>query len=369
MSSHTGVNIGLTVFGESHGEAVGCVITGLCAGIPLRVEDLMGALARRKPQGNTGTQRREDDIPQIISGVYNGFTTGTPLTILIENTHMKRTDYDGVLSLLRPSHADYTGYVKYDGFADPRGGGHFSGRLTAPIVAAGAIFKKILRAKGIEIATHISNLADVADTPFSGNENQIVQWAAALEKSDFPAVDADAKERMIRAIENAAENKDSIGGILETAIVGMPGGIGEPIFGSVESVLSSLLFSVPGIKGVEFGLGFGFAKGTGAQLNDAFDLSDGQVVTKSNHNGGINGGISNGMPIVFRCAVKPTPSIFLQQDTVNIQTMETEKIAIHGRHDPAIIHRAAVVVESVAAMGMLDLFCTRYGYQWMGEQG
>lgn len=368
MSSYTGKNIGLTIFGESHGEAVGCVITGLCPGLPLSAEEISEQLERRKPNDSTGTKRRETDMPKIISGLYKGHTTGTPLTIIIENTDVSSSDYENTSYLLRPSHADYTGYVKYGGFADPRGGGHFSGRLTAPIVAAGAVFKKILKTKGIDIGTHILTMSGIDDVSFLGNEDRVSEWIDLIGKSEFPVIESDKKIGMISAIEKAARDKDSIGGVLETAVAGVAPGIGEPIFDSIESVLSSLLFSVPGIKGVQFGLGFGFAQGKGSVLNDQFDIKDNEIITGTNNNGGINGGVSNGMPIVFSCVVKPTPSIYLKQNTVNIKTMKREKIQISGRHDPAIIHRAAVVVDSVAAFGILDLLCSRYGYMWMREQ-
>lgn len=245
-------------------------------------------------------------------------------------------------------------------------GGHFSGRITAPLVAAGAICLQILKQKGITIATHIASCKEIEDEPFATTEEALLQQADKLNDSYFPTISSQAEQEMVQVIEQAHSNGDSVGGILETAIVNMPAGIGEPFFSSIESVLAHLLFSVPAVKGVEFGLGFGFANLFGSQANDPFVMKD-KVCTTTNHNGGINGGISNGMPIMIKTAVKPTPSIYQPQQTVNIQKRENAQLQIHGRHDPAIIHRARVVVDSMVAIGLVDLFADRYGYMWMAS--
>ncbi len=364
MKSTFGQNIQFSLFGESHGSAIGVHINGLAPGIPLDLDWLRGQLDRRRPQGKISTRRREADEFEIVSGFFNGYTTGTPLCILIRNQSQHSRDYDAVKYTLRPSHADFTAFEKYFGFQDYRGGGHFSGRITAPIVVAGAICLQILRRKGIEIATHIAHCRGVADEPFAGTEQELQRQAEVLQGRYFPVLCDRAGQDMVREIEQAQEQGDSVGGVLETVVLGMPAGIGEPFFGSVESVLAQLLFSIPAVKGVEFGLGFGFAQLYGSQANDPFVVRENCVRTKTNHNGGINGGISNGMPIVLRTVVKPTPSIYQPQQTVDLQKMQEVQLRIHGRHDPAVIHRAAVVTDSMAAIGLVDLFVERYGYLW-----
>ena len=354
------------MFGESHGAAIGVNINGLAPGIKLDLDLIRAQLNKRKPKGKISTQRQEADEFEIVSGFFNGYTTGTPLCIFIRNQSQLSKDYEATKYLMRPSHADYTAFEKYGGFQDYRGGGHFSGRITAPLVAAGAICLQILKQKGITIATHIASCKGIEDEPFGTTEEAMLQQADKLNDSYFPTISNQAEQEMIQVIEQAHSNGDSVGGILETAIVNMPAGIGEPFFGSIESVLAHLLFSVPAVKGVEFGLGFGFANLFGSQANDPFVMKD-KVCTTSNHNGGINGGISNGMPIMIKSAVKPTPSIYQPQQTVNIQKRENAQLQIHGRHDPAIIHRARVVVDSMVAIGLVDLFADRYGYMWMAS--
>lgn len=370
MKSTWGDSIQVSLFGESHSDAIGVVMNGLAPGIPLDLDFLRGQMDKRRAKGRISTQRHEADQIRFLSGFFNGCTTGTPLCMVIENAAQHSADYEKTRSLLRPSHADYTAEEKYLGFQDYRGGGHFSGRLTAPIVAAGAVALQILRGKNIRIGTHIRELHGIADRAFS--EEEVTRLAVQLDNlngQDFPVLDASAGARMQEAIEQAAKEGDSLGGVLETVVLNLPAGIGEPFFSSVESKLASLLFSVPAVKGVEFGKGFAIAGMKGSEANDGF-VTDGKTVrTTTNHNGGINGGITNGMPVVFRCAVKPTPSIYLPQQTVNIRSMENEELQIQGRHDPAVIHRARVVVDSVAALGLLDLCCERYGYLWMREDG
>ena len=365
MKSSFGQSVEFTLFGESHSDAVGIVINGLAPGIKLDLFYLKEQLSKRRAKGRISTARHEADEPKIVSGYFNGYTTGTPLCIMIENQNTRSGDYEKTKSLPRPSHADYAASFKYNGYEDYRGGGHFSGRLTAPIVAAGAICLQVLRRHGVEIGTHIRSMANVLDTPLSPKEDKLVCQIRRMNEVDFPTLSDSAGKEMQAAIEEAANRGDSLGGVLETAVAGMPAGIGEPFFASVESRLSSLLFSVPAVKGVEFGSGFAIADMLGSQANDSFYMEDGQIKTHTNHNGGINGGVTNGMPIIFRCAVKPTASIYLPQATVNLEARKDAVLRIEGRHDPAIIHRARVVIDSVAAMGLLDLFCERYGYLWM----
>lgn len=365
MKNSFGNNIQVTLFGESHGDAIGVVIDGLAAGLALDLAYVRKRMEQRQARGRISTQRHEPDAFRIVSGWFEGHTTGTPLTILIENTNTRSSDYERTRYRLRPSHADYTAFAKYGGFQDFRGGGHFSGRLTAPIVAAGAIAQQLLEQNDIYIGSHILCCHEESDIPFSNEEPSLKQQICQLNEQTFPVLDPTCAKRIHAVMEAAAKDGDSVGGIIETAVVGFPAGIGEPFFDSIESVLSHLLFSVPAVKGVQFGLGFAFASYYGSQVNDAFCVQDGQIKTATNHNGGINGGISNGMPIRFQCVVKPTASIFKEQDTVDYQTKQPVKLQIHGRHDPAILHRARVVIDSVTALGLLDLFCTSKAYQGM----
>ncbi|MBE6887172.1 MAG: chorismate synthase [Ruminococcaceae bacterium] len=361
MKSVIGKNITLALYGESHGRAIGVVADGFPAGIKVDTDFIQSQLDKRKPKGKISTQRREEDDFVIISGVFNGFTTGTPVHIMIENKAQHSGDYHPELP--RPSHADYAAHVKYAGFEDWRGGGHFSGRLTAPVVAVGAIAIDVLKNKGITIGTHIKKCQHVEDRNFENYADDI----ALCNSEYFATLDKNAGTQMQQHIENTGADCDSVGGVLETAVLGLPAGVGEPYFNSLESVLSHYLFSIGGVKGVEFGLGFDFADHLGSEVNDAFEMFEGRVVTKTNNNGGINGGISNGMPVVFRTAIKPTPSIFKTQDTVDLKTMENAKLTLTGRHDPAIFHRARVVVDSMTALALLDLLVQRYGERWLSE--
>ena len=369
MKSNFGTAIEISLFGESHGKAIGAVINGLAPGIPLDLDFIRKQLHKRKPQGKISTQRQEADELIFLSGYFEGFTTGTPLCFIIENQEQRSKDYGELKDMLRPSHADYTAYAKYLGYQDYRGGGHFSGRITAPMVAAGAICLQILKAKGIYIGTHIARLQQISDVPFGNTETEILAGIHAVDDKYFPAISETVEKEMIACIETAHQEGDSVGGILESAIVGVEPGIGEPFFQSMESVFSQLLFSIPGVKGVSFGAGFDFANMYGSEGNDSFcyDKEQRQIKTATNHNGGINGGISNGMPILVQCAVKPTPSIYQPQRTVNMATKTEETLQITGRHDPAIIHRARVVVDSMLAIGLVDLYSARYGYLWMTD--
>ena len=360
MKNSLGTSVILTLFGESHGSEIGAVLDGFAPGIPVDEAFIAAQLAKRRPQGRTDTARREPDAFRIVSGVFNGYTTGAPLCILIPNTDTRSVDYEKNLGLPRPSHADYAAHVKYAGFEDWRGGGHFSGRITAALVAVGAIALAALRSKGIRIGTHILRCADVCDQAFSDVEDEI----KALDAKDFPVI-GPVEEAMTARILEAREQGDSVGGIIQTAITGLEAGIGEPWFSSLEGVLANALFSIGGIKGVEFGSGFGFADLRGSQANDAFCLENKQIRTKTNHNGGINGGISNGMPVVFNCAVKPTPSISVPQQTINLQTGQEATLRLTGRHDPAIIRRICPVISSLVAIVLCDQLALRHGTDWL----
>ena len=361
MKSVIGKNITLSLYGESHGKAIGVVVGGLPAGIKINEDFISDQIDKRKPKGKISTQRREKDDFSILSGVFNGYTTGTPVHIMMENKSQHSGDY--IPNLPRPSHADYTAHIKYAGFEDYRGGGHFSGRLTAPLVAAGAIAIDILKNKGILIGTHIKKCQHIEDRDFENYAEDI----ALCNSQYFATLSEDIGVKMQQHIEKTGADCDSVGGLLETCVLGLPAGVGEPFFDSLESVISHYMFSIGGVKGIEFGLGFGFADAFGSTANDQLKLCDGKIVTATNNNGGINGGISNGMPIIFRTAMKPTPSIFKAQNTVNLETMQEETLCLKGRHDPAIFHRARVVVDSMTALAVLDLLVQRFGERWLTE--
>lgn len=364
MKNVYGNSITVTLFGESHGEQIGAVMDGLAPGMDVDMDFIHKQLELRKPHGKISTQRVETDEPHIVSGVFEGKTTGTPLCILFDNHNTKSQDYSKTKDLMRPGHADFTAIEKYHGFADYRGGGHFSGRITTPLVAAGAILIQALQKKGIYIGSHIQKCGPIEDKKFTEYETEIAKVNNLL----FPVLDETAAQEMHAYMVQAAEEGDSVGGILETVVTGVPSGVGEPWFDTMESMLAHALFSVPAVKGVEFGEGFRFADMKGSEANDAFEMKDGKVVTKTNHNGGINGGITNGMPIRFRTVVKPTPSIYKKQETVNMATMENEVMQIQGRHDPAIIHRARVVVDSMTAIVLADMLAMRFGTDWLYEE-
>lgn len=361
MKNVLGNNITLTVFGESHGAYVGAVIDGLCAGVEIDLEFIKECLDKRRPQGKNETSRVENDDFEIVSGVFNGFSTGSPICILIPNKNVKSSDYESIKNLARPSHVDYVCKEKYHSYFDYRGGGHFSGRISAGIVACGAIMLKALETLNIKISSHILKCGKVYDNNFFDYDNEI----AKLSKSSFPVINDDVLDLMKEEINVASNNNDSIGGIVQTAIVNLPIGIGEPLFSSLEGELSKALFAIGGIKGVEFGLGFDFSNHYGSEVNDEFSILDGKVITKTNNNGGINGGISNGMPIIMKTCLKPTPSISKEQNTVDLLKNKNTTIKVKGRHDPCIVHRARVVVDSMVAIGILDLYVQRFGYEWM----
>lgn len=348
MSAVWGKNITLSIFGESHGPAIGLVLDGLPAGISLNQDKISYEMARRAPgQGALSTPRLEADIPEILSGVFNGFTTGAPLCMAIRNTNTISKDYTP--EILRPGHADFTARMKYKGFADYRGGGHFSGRLTAPLVFAGAICKQLLAEKGVTIGARIAGIGDIRE-----EDCDPAQVCAASEKS-FPVHDDALGARMQEAILLAKTQGDSLGGLIECAAVGLPVGVGAPFFRSVESVISGVMFSIPAVKGIEFGTGFGFANKRGSEVSDGLRMKAGEVTFEANHNGGINGGITNGAPLVFRVAVKPTPTISMLQHTIDIGQQIDIDLNAKGRHDPCIVPRAVPVVEAGLALSLLDL--------------
>lgn len=363
MKNVFGNNLSITLFGESHGAAIGAVLDGLAPGMEVDCSFIEKMLSMRRPSGEISTARQEKDNFEILSGVFENKTTGTPLCIVIKNQDTRSKDYSDTKDLARPSHADYTALCKYHGYADYRGGGHFSGRITAALVAAGAIVIPALTKKGIKIATHIANLSGIADRTFDNMENDI----STLNNADFAVLDSTKAEQMKDAIKAAKADGDSIGGIMETVICGLPQGLGEPWFDTVEGLISHALFSIPAIKGIEFGAGFDFANMKGSDANDAFCMRDGKVATATNNAGGINGGITNGMPIVLRCAVRPTPTIAKEQNTVNMKTNSETTISAKGRHDPCIVHRARVVVDAVCALVVADMLATRFGTDWLGE--
>ena len=361
MKNTFGNNLSVTLFGESHGEAIGCVIDGIAPGIKIDYDYVKSCLLQRAARSDVSTPRREADEPIILSGVKNGVTEGTPICVLIKNANVNSASYGELELTPRPSHADLTAEYKYHGYQDKSGGGHFSGRITAPLVAAGAIIRHALLECGIKIGTHIKTLHGISDRDFECYDSDIDFLSEAI----FPALDTDAAERMQDEIRSARDMLDSVGGVLETVITGVPGGVGEPWFDTVEGVISHAVFSVPGVKGVEFGDGFAIAEKYGSEANDPYATDNGAIVTTKNSSGGIAGGITNGMPILFRTAMKPTPTIAREQRTVNLATMEEVTLSVCGRHDPAIIHRARAVIDAVAAISIADLLVTRFGTDFL----
>jgi len=356
MSNTIGSKVRLTIFGESHGPAIGAVLDGLSPGVKVDEGFIRAQLTRRRPSGATETARVEKDELSILSGVRDGYTTGSPIALVIPNENTRSSDYASFEGIARPSHADFSGHVRYGGFEDPRGGGHFSGRITAGIVAAGAICIDALRSRGITLATHILSCGSVKDSPFSTDASEI----DLLDSKTFPVID-DIEDKVIDEIMKAKMDCDSIGGVIQTAVRGVPAGVGDPWFDSLESMISQGVFAIGGIKGIGFGSGFGFASMRGSQANDSFLMQDDRIVTATNHNGGINGGISNGMPIVFDMAVKPTPSISRPQQSVDFINGKDVTLELKGRHDPAIIRRICIVVTSMVAIVLCDALEGRYG--------
>ena len=369
MKNTFGSNLSLTIFGESHGAAIGAVLDGMAAGVPVDEKALAALMDQRRARGDgLSTARTEADQIRILSGVVQGHTTGTPIALMIENQNTRSGDYAATAALLRPGHADYTAYARYRGFQDARGGGHFSGRITAGLVAGGGIVLGALERAGIRIMTHIAQCAGIDDTPFARDDPAALAAQAnvlAGRGAGFALLDGAVEEPMKAAIRAAGSEGDSVGGLLETAILGLPAGVGEPFFDSVESQLAHAAFAVPAVKGIAFGEGFGFAALRGSQANDPFRVEEGRIVTETNRNAGINGGLTNGMPVVFRTVVKPTPSIYKEQRTVDYTAGENALLSIKGRHDPCIVPRAAVVQTCAAAVAIGDLLTARYGETWM----
>ena len=356
MSSIFGDKIRISVFGESHGKAIGVVIDSLPPGEIIDLDKVFIQMQRRAPgkDGSISTQRKESDMPVILSGMIENTTTGAPLCAMIENTNTVSKDYSQLKANPRPGHSDYPAYVKYNGFNDIRGGGHFSGRLTAPIVFAGSIIRQILEKKGIKIAAHISKIGNICDDRFDPvyTDDETIK---RLNLSSFALLDETKEEAMRKEIENAKKDGDSIGGMIECMIKGLPCGIGGPMFDSIESMISKAVFSIPAVKGIEFGKGFDLSEMRGSQSNDEYYMENGNIKTKTNNCGGILGGISNGMPVVFNTVIKPTPSISKTQDTVNLVTNENTKINIQGRHDPCIVPRAVPAIEAITAVAVINM--------------
>lgn len=355
MSSVIGDKIKLSIFGESHGEAIGCVIDGLPAGIKIDMNAVYKDMQRRAPgKDKTATPRLEKDIPHILSGMLDDVTTGAPLAMVIENTNTKSGDYSNLMTVPRPGHSDYPAYVKFGGNNDIRGGGHFSGRLTAPLVFAGSVAKQILSQMGVTIGAHIKQIGSVCDTASDLNKTD-KSLLDTLSSSTFSLIDETREQAMRDEIEKARLSLDSVGGIIECFAVGLPVGLGGNMFDTVEGKLASILFGVPAVKGVEFGIGFGFADKRASEVNDQYEIKNGRVATLSNNNGGVLGGMTDGAPLSVSVAIKPTPSIAKKQKSVNLLTMENAELEIHGRHDPCIVVRAVPVIECAVALGLLDL--------------
>lgn len=349
MSSTYGKNIKLSIFGQSHSPAIGICIDGLPAGIKIDMDALKNFLGRRAPGNATfATQRKEADLPEFLSGLVEDTTCGAPLCAVIHNTNTRSNDYNNIKITPRPSHADFTAEMKYGGFQDVAGGGHFSGRLTAPLCIAGGIAMQVLKEQGIEIKAHIASIKNVKDIPF----NRIA--VQDIKDLYFPLVDENKKDEMLRVIEEAKERADSVGGTIECAITGLPIGLGEPMFDGMENKISQIIFGIPAIKGIEFGNGFEASALYGSENNDPYCLQEDEIATKTNNHGGILGGITSGMPLTFKVAVKPTPSIGIPQQSINLETGEEETLVIKGRHDPCIVPRAVPCVEAAAAIAVLD---------------
>ena len=355
MSGIYGMNIKMAIYGESHGASIGLVIDGVPPGLKLDLEQIEKEMARRAPGKNQlSTQRKESDSFAIQSGFFEGYTTGTPLCVVIKNSDQHSKDYSILKDKMRPGHADYAGFVRYQGFNDYRGGGHFSGRLTAPLVFMGAVAKQALAQAGILVGAHILQIADIKEenfNPLGIDDKKITELAGKV----FAVMDDAIGEKMQAKILEAKAELNSVGGVIEAMVTNVTAGLGAPYFDSVESRLSHALFSVPAVKGVEFGDGFGISEMTGAEANDQLHYEEGKVVAETNHNGGITGGITNGMPVIFRVAIKPTPSISREQKTISLQEKCDTTLTIVGRHDPCIVQRAVPVIEAVTAWTMWDL--------------
>ncbi len=353
MASVYGTKLKISVFGESHGEAIGTVIDGFPAGMKIDFDAISAFMKRRAPGGNFSTKRKEADIPRIVSGISDGYTNGYPICAVIENTNQHSASYQDKMTVPRPSHADFAAALKYGEHTELHGGGHFSGRLTAPLVFAGALCSQYLALHGVEIAAHIKEMVDVSDSSF--DMNVTVGALRELKSHAFPAIDESAASAFANIINNAQEKGDSVGARLECAAVGLPAALGEHMFESVEAEISQLMFAIPAVKGIEFGAGFDFCRMYGSAANDAYEIVNGKIVTKTNNCGGIVGGMTTGMPIIFSVVVKPTPSIFTEQDSVDMVNGTNTKLKINGRHDPCIAVRAVPVIEAGCAIALTQL--------------
>lgn len=355
MSSTYGKHVKISIFGQSHSEAIGIVIDGLPAGYQIDAKKLHEFLERRAPGRNEySTQRKEPDFPEFLSGIVDGVTCGAPLCAIVRNQDTRSQDYDNLRDIPRPGHADYTAHIKYNGNNDIRGGGHFSGRLTAPLCIAGGICQQILESKGIMIGAHIACIGEITDMAFD-SVNVNADTLCIVKQAKFPVISHESGIKMREAIKRARSDGDSLGGVVECAATGVPAGIGEPMFDGVENRIASIMFGIPAVRGIEFGSGFKSAQLRGSVNNDAFYWDNGVVKTRTNNHGGVLGGITSGMPIIFRVAIKPTPSIAMEQNSISLSQSENAKLKITGRHDPCIVPRAVPCIEAAAAIVLLDI--------------
>ncbi len=359
MASVYGRKLKLSIFGESHGNGIGVVIDGFPAGMKVDFDFIQAQMKRRAPGGKLSTARKESDLPQILSGISDGYTNGFPICAVIANENQRSGDYEKLAKIPRPNHADFAAYLKYGEHTELHGGGHFSGRLTAPLTFAGALCMQLLSERGVAIGAHVKQLLNVTDSPFPPDIT--AKELAELRSRELPTIDSMVAEAFATIISSAKNRGDSVGARLECAVVGLPAALGEHMFESVEAELSQLVFAIPGVKAIGFGDGFDFARSYGSEANDAYEYRDGKVVTKTNHCGGIVGGMTTGMPVTFEVAMKPTPSIFLEQDSVDLESETNTKLTIHGRHDPCIAIRAIPVLESAAAIAFCQLILDSEG--------
>ena len=358
MSSTYGNTLKLSIFGQSHGSAIGMSLDGIPAGLPVDIEKLQSFLNRRAPgQFEYSTPRKEEDSPEFLSGIVNGYTCGAPISAIIRNRNTRSHDYTDLKSCPRPGHADYTAEVKYGGYQDYSGGGHFSGRLTAPLCIAGGLCKQWLESQNIHIGAHIHSIAGIIDGPCS--LNHCVPDLDAINK-DFPVINSNAGQKMCTAIAEAKAAGDSVGGTIECFVTGLPVGLGDPMFDGIENRIAQIVFGIPAVKGISFGAGFDVAAMRGSECNDSYSIYNNQIKTVTNHAGGILGGITNGMPVIFTVAIKPTPSISKPQQSINLSTMENQELIIKGRHDPCIVPRAVPVVEAAAALAVYDAYLAEH---------
>lgn len=358
MSSTYGENLRLTIFGQSHGSAIGMTLDNVPAGLPVNVERLQIFLNRRAPgRDDYSTPRKEEDAPEFLSGIVNDFTCGAPICAIIHNNNTRSGDYENLKDCPRPGHADYTAQIKYGGYQDVSGGGHFSGRLTAPLCIAGGMCKQWLEMHGIQIAAHINAIAGIVDEPVSLD---LVNPDLSLIQENFPVVNPEAGKKMQAAIREAKKEGDSVGGIIQCIVTGLPAGIGEPMFSGIESKIAQIVYGIPAVKGLDFGSGFSGSYLRGSQNNDEFEIISGHIRTKTNNAGGILGGITTGMPLVFSVAIKPTPSISRAQQSISLSKMENQQLKIQGRHDPCIVPRAVPVIEAAAAIAIFDAFLAQH---------